>query len=99
MKRSELPVKRVSIFVSVFALVLLASSIMARHSTALSLKTGSQVHAVNVLCDDILSCANIRYGNSAKPTPNPSQLSRYTSHSERITEYLFDGKESKFVWA
>lgn len=36
----------------------------------------------------------LRHAQAAHKT----HLSGYTSHSERVTEYLFNGSEDKYVW-
>lgn len=44
----------------------------------------------------LAATVSLRHAHAEQPLA--TLLSGYTSHSERVTEYLFNGSEGKFVW-
>ena len=58
----------------------------------------SWMRAFILLGASCLLAATITLRHAHATQNQASLLSGYTSHSERVTEYLFNGNEGKFVW-
>lgn len=58
----------------------------------------SWARAIILLAASCLLAATVTLRHAQAAHDPALHLSGYTSHSERVTEYLFNGSEDKYVW-